>query len=325
LTFTSSGNQSTYTLTASSSIDVESLFIGGTTTVGGAVTVANGIVDIESNSNVAFLAGSSLTVQGTGTEIVVQGNLTLDAGTTLLAPAATLDLVSGSYTGPVDFGTMIVSGSVTLTGTDSGAGSVGTLEFEGGTLNLATNLTAGTLSMTPLSDLTGSGVLTVTGGATVQAGLFTGPGTTIFQGALTIEAQGTFNNAFGLGIDNGRVVELEGTTTWEGGLISLNAQRGATAGTLINEAGAEFDVTFDGGTIGTAVINSGSSANTGIAGALFNNEGLFRKKSGNGTTTVATAFTNEGTIEADEGTLDFTGSFTNTGSEVFGPTGSVIT
>jgi hypothetical protein len=323
LTLTTAGNHPTYTLTASSNINVQNLFIGGTTTVAGTVTVANGLLDVESNSNVTFLTGASITVEGAGAQIDVQGNLTLNSGVTLRAATATLDLISGRYTGPVDFAKVLVGGSVTVTGTDSGAGNVGALVFQGGTLNLTTNLTAGTLSMTNRSDLTGPGVLTVTGNSTVQGGTFTGPGTTIIEGALNILSPNTsLSSAVGLGVDGGRLLELFGQTTWSSGLISLNSQRSATAGTLINEVGAELDVAFDGGAIGTVVVNGGSN-NTNNPTALFDNRGLFRKISGTGTTTIETPFSNEGTIEADEGTLNFTGSFTNTGSVVLGPSGVV--
>ena len=325
-----------YTIAAGANVDMgddgQLLNINGALTIAGAVAAGqNSFVDLGSGTTTNVAAGATLAIQGQ-LALESQSNLTADAASNI--QISELDMSGGNYTGPVAFQTVIVNGNGTLTGTGSAPGTIGSLQFEGGNLNLATNVTAGTLSM-PSADtpnitvpgtLSGVGNLTVTGNATVQGGIFAGTGTTVIDGNLTISKPAA--GSLGLGIDNGATVELRGTATWNSGHISLNVLGASKAGTLRIDPGAELDATFDGGSLPVAidtqrVSNTIVFGNTNNATALFDNQGTFRKVAGTGTTTVTVPFTNEGTIRADQGTINFTGAFTNTGAVVLGPTGVV--
>ena len=59
---------------------------------------------------------------------------------------------------------------------------------------------------------------------------------------------------------------------------------------------------------------------------MFNNAGIFRKSTGDGTTTIDVAFNNTGTADAQAGTLSFTRGFTQTaGATVLSGGGLVST
>jgi hypothetical protein len=220
------------------------------------------------------------------------------------------------------------------------------------------------------------GSLSVTGNASVYNGYFVGAGTAVIGGNLTIDGSGTVNTDTtatnpagrlganitpGLGLDNGVVLELKGTTTWIGGDINLNYLGDSSAGTLRIDTGAEFDVVLDSAasatnTFGSQGVAFGDDGGEGriLAGAIkisghpdpvyiptanttasFDNKGLFRKISGAGTTVVTVPFNNSGTVEVDQGTLTFDsatvehgipsdGTFTNTGALLLASAGSII-
>ncbi len=74
---------------------------------------------------------------------------------------------------------------------------------------------------------------------------------------------------------------------------------------FVNEAGATFDVQFDG------IFLSGSGGSDNV----FNNRGTFVKSGGTGTTTVTTgalSFNNNGVVRAETGTIQFAGDVANT-------------
>jgi hypothetical protein len=184
-------------------------------------------------------------------------------------------------------------------GTVSGAGA---LELASGTLTLNVAFADPTSYIESGGVLSGTGTLTLTGSALFKnSNTETGSGTTDLKGATTIGVGGQGVSVFALSLDGGRTLKNETTVTWVGGVIQTGANlSGGTLGnsTISNVAGATFDDQFD------AQIRNGTGTNT------FANAGTFKKSGGLATTTVATTFNNTGTVDAESGTLDFTGPVT---------------
>jgi hypothetical protein len=99
-----------------------------------------------------------------------------------------------------------------------------------------------------------------------------------------------------------------GTVNWMGGgtlQIGSTGYAGDYTGWIVNQAGAVFNVQNDQ----TMVNGSYFSA----AYSYFNNAGLFRKSPTTGTTTIALAFTNTGTVDVESGTVAMQSQYTGTG------------
>src|SRR5262249_2985283 len=125
--------------------------------------------------------------------------------------------------------------------------------------------------------LAGTGDLNVTGTITWTGGTFAGTGRIVSQGALQI--RGTGDKAL-----TGRTLVNAGTATWEAGTV-----RGTDRASFVNQADATFDI---------------RSAGTFLAVyGTFTNAGTVRKSDGAGIATLAPLFNNDGTVEANAGTL----------------------
>jgi hypothetical protein len=155
--------------------------------------------------------------------------------------------------------------------------------LSGGTLNLGgASQVNNTLTLTG-GTLTGVGGMTVTGVFTWTGGDMSGTGQTNANGGMVIGAP--YN------VLNQRTLNTAGTTTWLGtGDIYLND------GAVINNSGT-WDVQNDQNLYANGTFNN-------LAGAIF------RKTAGAGTTTIQVLFNNSGTVETQNGTINFTGGFT---------------
>ncbi len=103
---------------------------------------------------------------------------------------------------------------------------------------------------------------------------------------------------------------------WNG--VSFTNQSGTvnwTGGTLFLQSGA----TINSQSLWNTTAND-SIVNNGGATSTFNNSGIFRKSAGTGSTTISNAFVNNGTIDAQTGTIAFNGGLAtfNTGSVFVG-------
>src|SRR5271166_5235270 len=175
-----------------------------------------------------------------------------------------------------------------------------TFSLSNGSLSIAAASTiSGNLTMSG-GTLSGAGNLTVDGQLTWSGGTMSGTGTTIANGTLAL---GTSGNAASNEPLVGRTLENFGTAT-----VAYNPNYGgsgfylASGATLNNEAGASFAFVSD----------TGVAVSTGD-GTLVN-AGTLSKTGGTGTSVVAVAITDSGTIEASSGTLSLSGGGTFSGA-----------
>lgn len=253
----------------------------------------------------------------TGTVDVQTGRVELAAGsshTGILKVASGAELNFNGGTHELNDGTTTdVAGKVAITNGNLNA-NVGvnvaghTSLSNNATLNLnkgwqTANFTQGTGGL-----LKGSGNLTVAGTANLTNAVQLEAGTTILQGASTI------NNS--LSLDAGRVLRNEGVMTMNGG-VNMNSTASGGAGRIDNVAGALWIA--QGGQI-----NAGTYADLGdLPGyGVFKNAGTFRNSSGAGTTTINAVFNNSGTVEVQAGRISMQGAATANG---FSNAGTITT
>ncbi len=241
------------------------------------------------NDGTADVTGGTLDLTGGG---ISTGGFTVSAGATLQFGNGTHDLQAGSSVsgaGNVTFGnlgTATIGGSYAITGTTTTL-ALGVADFSSATTSTTTNLTMGG------GTVDGTGILSVTGLLSWTNGVMRGIGTTV------VEATGTLNistTSTVLLID--RTVQNAGTTNWTGtGLV------GGAGGTFENLA--------------TGTFNAQSTAqwlqNLGGAAPVFINSGAF-VRSGAGTSTIAVAFDNGGSVDVQGGTLSLSGGGTASAS-----------
>ncbi|MDZ4401665.1 PEP-CTERM sorting domain-containing protein [Prosthecobacter sp.] len=243
---------------------------------------------------------------GTFTKSGGTGNTTLSGGLTF------------NNTGVVNVnsGTLLVNSS----GSHTGAFAIGTgstIEFTTGTnhLNTGASITgAGTVKLTsghlyfntavatstPIQltggTLRGAGQLDLNSPLSFTSGTMTGAGT------VNANAGVVFSGASTKHIQQDRVLNMSGTSTWSGGNINLFF---GTTTALNNLTGSTFTTTFDGTleSVGT-----------------FNNAGTFTKSGGTGNTTLSggLTFNNTGAVNVDSGTLLVNSSGSHTGSFAIG-------
>jgi hypothetical protein len=198
-------------------------------------------------------------------------------GTFNIAAGATLDFNTGTH----NLNNITTSGS-------------GTMEISGSTSFNFVNVNGGTFPTTILvsgGNLQGTGA-TFSGAATWTGGAMTGAGSFTFSNTLAIS--GATNKSLAAG----RVLNLNGTTTWSGNTATNNNAIVFTGGT-INNSGTWNDA------------NGFNTLLQGFSGTnAFNNTGTYTKQ-GATTTTISTPFSNSGTLEVQAGILSFTG-FTQT-------------
>lgn len=315
-------NGATLSLGANSSINSLDLTLGtltgaGTLTVGSASTWAAGA--LTGTGGTVFNAG--LAISGKGLTIDRRsvtlagasswsgnGSITLDHGAVLTNNGSFNDQTSGlvsleGYNGSafINAGTYTKSGAGRTT-VGSAFSNSGTLAVNAGELHLirgisgsgsASVASGGTLSLGAASSL---GRLNLNGGTLYDsAGLIVSDASTWTGGVMY--GQGSITFSHGLAISGTTVktlsqpsLNLAGTSSWSG-----NGNIAVGNGIVLTNNGSFADQNT-----GAAIL--------GIYGPAgrFVNAGSYTK-SGAGTTTVNTAFTNTGTVTVNAGTLDLAG------------------
>jgi hypothetical protein len=198
----------------------------------------------------------------------------------------------------------------------------GTIQVLTGQITLGSP--SGGASVNGVFNVSAGAVLDLTGGFDpFYSGVFTGSGAGQVQvnsGALGINTPCTFNfpsNLFqwnGGSIGGGTLTNL-GTMT----LASTNSKTLTGVGILVNPGqvivtgtGPFSDGGFFQNLVGGLFDFQNDAAISASGLGTFENDGLMRKSSGSGTSSVAVPFTNTGTVEARSGTLSFTGAYTQT-------------
>ena len=201
-----------------------------------------------------------------------------DAGTYGLASGAQM---SGAGTVRVHGGVLSVASGATLAPTD--------LRDDSGQLDLAADVTAGTLTMAGGSR-TGAAKLTVNGATTISGGSF--------DGAATTELKGNTNLAGDFQLTTGHTLKLGPTTTWSSGQIGFG---GSSDAVLLNP--------------GTLTVAGDLTADntTCCSAGIIRNTGTFNRTTSAGTLTLDVHVENSGTFNLQTGTLsDPTFAYTQT-------------
>ncbi len=255
--------------------------------------------------------GSTLRVVVTATNSLGSISTTSQATAAVAGPTCTEvwtgEAGDSSWSTPGDWSTgqvpnasdVVCIGAGTTVEVSSGSSVAGQLEDEG---NLV--LSGGSLELTDATQLSSVGSLTMSNAT------LTGAGSLLISGSFSFGAHGTMSGSgetiIGAGVSG--VIEAasgcepmrlserklinEGTLTFAWGtLLMSNGAQLENEGTFEDNTEASCD--------GTQIQASGG-ANPSLL-----NTGVFRKTVGSGTSTVAVGFTNQGTVEAQTGTLDF--------------------
>jgi formylmethanofuran dehydrogenase subunit C len=219
------------------------------------------------------------------------GSISLANGAVLRFGGGTHAIDGAGFTGAAGSIVRVASGEVTF----SSATTLSNVELQNGTFRL--NGTTGIAAFThSAGSLAGTGTVTISGAAALTGGAQGGAGTTIIQGATSFGS--------GYNLNDGRVLELRGgATTGTSFSINLDNSGAAGFGTLRNATGS----TFVDSTTGS------SSFTTFTSTGLFENAGTYQK-TGAGTTTFSTGFTNSGTLDIQNGTISLTDNSTQSGS-----------
>ena len=232
---------------------------------------------VENDGVINVSSGTLALMQGDGPG-TSSGDYTAAAGSLLKFYGGSYDLASGASVAGA--GTVENYGSTVVAGTGStfnpGALNLG----GGGTLQLDTAGSTGSLTATGATR-SGTGALTVNGPASVTGtDIFTGDGTTTITGATTIAAT-NFN------VTNGHTLNLGSATTWSAGAIGVGGTGGATVGI---GAGDVLNITGD--------VYSGA-----FGGGLWHNQGTINRTTTTGTATFNNALENDGVVNVSSGTL----------------------
>jgi choice-of-anchor C domain-containing protein len=251
-------------------------------------------------------------VTNVGTAEALEGTLNFNNGGSIggvytADSGAAINFTGGSFTAD----TAAISGPGTVAQT---AGTltlvsnvIANLALNGGTVVLAPTFQGGVITNLTLGGSTLSGSNTITGTLTCGGG-FSGPllvesGATMnwsggtATGSLTVASNGALNISGSGTKDLENALTNEGTVTWTGtgGLTLVNNGSLSYQGAIWNRTNAVFNIATD------------ENINCYFCSSyeLFNNEGTLEKSAGTGTTDIGILFTNIGTAEALEGTLNF--------------------
>ena len=240
----------------------------------------------------------------TGSLAVESGQLTLSGGGVLagtVSGPATLDLQGNTYLASglsLSVGELILDGgSMTLGGALAFNGG---FSQEGGTLALDYNNTPNTL--------------TLSSGASLDAGTILGAGEVVVSGAATLN-QGAPGINQGLSLQGGARLLLQGATD-QFGTVSLSGGGGSPATTLT--VGVHGSYTLEAG----ASIIAPGSGGSGAAGALVTVAGTLTAP-GTGTSTISASVVDTGMIKVADGNLSFLGPVSGAGIISIG-TGSTV-
>ncbi|HSW05868.1 beta strand repeat-containing protein, partial [Aquabacterium sp.] len=264
--------------TAVKSLSQSSLLAGTSSWSGnGNIAFSNGVVLTNSGSFADQNTGAAiLGIYGTVGSFVNAGSYTKSgAGTTTINTA-----FANSGTLAVNAGALIFNG----VGSGSGSASVAS----GATLSFAAASSIGSLNLSG-GTLTGAGALTVSNASTWTGGTMSGTGSSTFSNGLAISGAGKALDQRGL--------ILAGASSWSG-----NGNIAFYDGAVLTNNGSFADQNS-----GSVSLTSNSTSNR------FVNAGTYTK-SGAGTTFINTAFTNNGTLAVNAGSLYMNGVVSGSGS-----------
>jgi Hint domain len=145
--------------------------------------------------------------------------------------------------------------------------------------------------------------LTLTATANLDDALVTNGGSLVTRSVQAVDS---------LTIGDGATLDNQGTETLGGGTLDLGFNGEIYAAALLNEKGATFEITGDGG------VTSPSG------GTTISNAGVFEKSGGTGTSTIAAIFHNTGTFSVDSGAVRLSAGVTNNGTAEAFNGGSLI-
>jgi fibronectin-binding autotransporter adhesin len=247
--------------------------------------------------------------------------VTLDSGATLAVTGSSV-MVTGDFSQSARSTTTITTGDLltlgagaSLSGTTSGAGA---LALAGGNATIASGaqISVSSWSISGAgTDVTLGENLTYTGSFSEAAGdVFALSGGYLLLSGAASFVGGTVNGSNMLETEGATTVSsvtIGGTVEWENkntvnqsdGTVTIGDASGDKA-TLDNRAKATYDILDDSG------IDRGSSSASTIT-----NSGKLEKTGGTGTSAIAPAVTNAGTIKVSSGTLDLMGAVTGTGTD----------
>ncbi|HQC99053.1 MAG TPA: choice-of-anchor D domain-containing protein, partial [Aquabacterium sp.] len=236
-----------------------------------------------------------------GALVVNSGQLNLggggnsSGGSIAVAAGATLNFSGGTHN-LANIGTGAGTGRVTVSGgTVNASGTLdlaGTLGASGGTFNANGAATAAGFEMSN-GTIGGTGSLVTSGNGVWTGGTMNGSGSTTLGGTLALS--GSSNRAV-----VGRSVTFSGDTTWTN----------TAANTGVFQMGSGAALGNSGSFTDALAFNADISNAFGGAASTFTNSGSYTK-TGAGTTTVALAATNSGSLSVGAGTLLFTAGLSN--------------
>jgi hypothetical protein len=240
----------------------------------------SGFDTLEIAANMTLAAGSIDNID----EIEINSGVTADLSPLFTGEA---NAIAGDIAGA---GTLAFDGNATIGG-DAFTFAVAHWLISGG----GTDVTLG-------EDLTYSGgfdegagtTLSLTGGHLLLSGSATFAGATV-DGSQRLFAEGT-TAISGLTIGGTAVFENTKSVTQSGGNVTVG-DTSSSAAILFNVAGATYAIADNSG------VGRGAATGSHIL-----NEGLFEKTGGTGTSTIAPALANTGTIIVTSGTLDLKGA-----------------
>ena len=221
------------------------------------------------------------------------GAFNVGQGTTLEFGGGAHTLTAASSVNAANAAVSFSSGTVTVAGSyNAGTTTIGSAA----TFN-SSDVTIATLNLQNSGALSGSANVNVTGTVNWSGGTMSGSGATNIPAGATLNLNTGLNNHLFLA----RTLNNAGT--------AILTQAGASgtvfflqSGTFNNQAGGVFDIRADRG------INSNGGTN------LFANAGVIRKSAGTGLSTVGVPFNNNGTVEVQTGTFEFSGGGTSSGA-----------
>jgi hypothetical protein len=266
-----------------------------TVTNSGDISGEDGVVAVGSAATVT----NSGAIAGTkvGSSTVSGASIPLGDGVFMNGGGAVTNKAGGTITGAGDGVYIAGDGAVTNAGTISGAAA--SVQFAG--------VGANTLTLKTGSTLSGDAIGSTASGAT---------------NALILQGHGTANNNF----DDFDTLSLQASGNWTLGGDSTFGATTVSSGSLIvvgDVSGGQTTLGDTAGEVAKLVIastgtwdildDSGIGLGSSTASHI-QNAGLFEKTGGTGTSTIAPAVNNTGTIEVTVGTLDLQGPITGKGT-----------
>ena len=283
----------------------------------GTVAVANGTLSLQGgisdSGQITVASGAEFGFDGTGTTDLASTSNTSGAGTVEFG-SGTVDAGAGTYdvtgTTLVDGGTLNFSSGVTITALDTLNLSSGTVGFTtGATVDVGTfNFSGGTLS--------GSDTVNVSGDVNWTGGTTSGTGT--LQAESTLELGSSSGSWLEAETLDGWTLENYGTGQWLNGQVSQ-----VDGSEFHNAAGATLSIVDTAGDWEQAPWNVDplwgtwvGSFGTPSTGSFVNDGTVTENATATGPNVLNVSFNNEsdGTVSVANGTLDFWGAVTDSGT-----------